>query len=124
MFSLFSWQHKIHKISPRNLILAFLGKIIFLFGFGAWFAEELDSYRIILLFLGTVGILHYLLNNLLEWKMRKEINYKSHFLGVFSGVLLVLALAVEFAQLKSGWLFVVGVLFIVPALREGSRGKT
>lgn len=122
MFNFLSWQQRMmHKISPRNIILAFLGKVIFWFGLGAWFAEELGEWRRLLLFLGIVGILYYLLNNFLEWKLQREIQYKNHLLGAFSAALLVLAFSVEFAELRSVWLFVVGFALIVPALGQMGR---
>ncbi len=122
MFSLLSWQQRMmQKISPRNIILAFLGKVLFWFGLGAWFAEELGEWRRLLLFLGIVGILYYLLNNFLEWKLKREIQYKNHLLGAFSAALLVLAFSVEFAELRSVWLFVGGLLLVVPAIREMAK---
>lgn len=115
--SLLSFQQRmIKKISPRAFTMVFLGKIIFWFGIGAWFSEKLLKYQQMLFFLGTVGVLYYLLNNFLEWRAGKEIRYLNHFLGAFCGFLLVVAMGASSAELKSAWFFVIGALLLLPAL--------
>ena len=112
------------KISRSNVSRALFGEMIAAFSLGAIYSIQLVLFGYYILVVSSLIIANFLKTNFMSWHKNTRVSYKTQVIGFSGGILLLLFLGIQSPQVPfTEYLFVIGVIFIIPALIDLLRGK-
>ena len=112
------------KITESNVSKALFGEMIVAFSIGAIYSIKLVMYGYYILVISSLIIVNFLKTNYMSWHKNTGVSFTTQIVGFSGGILLLLFLGIQSPQVPfTKYLLVLGVIFILPALKDLLRGK-
>ncbi|HIJ11556.1 TPA: hypothetical protein HA278_05860 [Candidatus Woesearchaeota archaeon] len=114
------WQwHEglVRRISPRNISMILLGKLLVSFSISSAYSRFIIPYGFVLLLIGSVVVFHYVHATFMRWHENKETEYKHHMFGLIGILLLAIFIGAQSSHVPLKlYIGLLGVVLTIPGL--------